>query len=153
MRERPAYFPSPIVRSIIAGTTTRLIQAVKVIDPKNLGETMTKAHWQRVNREKPMSFGAAYFCPYGQTDDRLWVRETWSSDFANHYPHDRFWYAADDDRRHDIEVRGGISAALPHRWVVRSKTHCQPTRPIGRTPTARAPGRPTRGFGLLGSVC
>ncbi|AXA80659.1 hypothetical protein CE206_29255 (plasmid) [Achromobacter xylosoxidans] len=114
MRERPAYFPSPIVRSIIAGTTTRLIQAVKVIDPENLGETMTKAHWQRVNREKPMSFGAAYFCPYGQTDDRLWVRETWSSDFANHYPHDRFWYAADDDRRHDIEVRGGIRGIYSH---------------------------------------
>jgi hypothetical protein len=62
--------------------------------------------------------------PYGQLGDQLWVRETWSSDFANHYPFDQFWYSADDDLRHDIEVRNGVRGIyspdhmehVPFRW-------------------------------------
>jgi hypothetical protein len=63
-------------------------------------------------------------CPYGEPGDRLWVRETWSADFANHYPYDRVWYAADSDRAHDIEIRDGVKGIyspesrefVPFRW-------------------------------------
>lgn len=35
--------------------------------------------------------------------DHIWVRETWSADFANHYPYEPVWYRADDDRASSIE--------------------------------------------------
>ena len=52
--------------------------------------------------------GDALMCPYGGPGDRLWVRETWSADFANHYPFEKYWYAADDDRLHEIHVCDGV---------------------------------------------
>ncbi|MGV2894209.1 hypothetical protein ACNPPY_00305 [Achromobacter sp. AGC78] len=124
MRERPILFSAPMVRALLAGTKTQTRRVVKGIDPANLDSTMTKAQWRQVNRDRPVSFGPTYFCPYGQPGDRLWVRETWSSDFAGHYPHDRVWYAADDDRQHDIEVRNGVRGIyspesqqfVPFRW-------------------------------------
>lgn len=77
MRERPILFSGPMVRAILDGIKTQTRRAVKGLDPENLTETMSASQWQRVNREKPISFGTVYFCPYGQVGDRLWVRETW----------------------------------------------------------------------------
>lgn len=78
MRERPILFSAPMVRALLAGTKTQTRRVVKGIDPANLDSTMTKAQWRQVNRDRPVSFGPTYFCPYGQPGDRLWVRETWA---------------------------------------------------------------------------
>lgn len=77
MKERPILFNGAMVRAIREGRKTVTRRPVGGgLDPDHLGETMTRRQWQRVNRELPVSFGAAYFCPYGQVGDRLWVRET-----------------------------------------------------------------------------
>ncbi|CAM6776594.1 hypothetical protein KLMIMMO078B4_24630 [Klebsiella michiganensis] len=69
-------------------------------------------------RSKPFA------CPFGTVGDKIWVRETWSGDFANYYPNDRVWYAADNNRRLDIEVVDGVRGIyspesdvhVPFRW-------------------------------------
>ncbi|QYJ23389.1 hypothetical protein KYT87_09300 [Achromobacter sp. ES-001] len=81
MRERPILFSAPMVRALLAGTKTQTRRVVKGIDPANLDSTMTKAQWRQVNRDRPVSFGPTYFCPYGQPGDRLWVRETWAQNW------------------------------------------------------------------------
>jgi hypothetical protein len=83
--------------------------------------TKYPGEWSYYTIDGPSS---SFFCPYGQLNNRLWVRETWSSDFANHYPHDRIWYRADDDRSNDIEKRDGVRGIyspesnefVPFRW-------------------------------------
>lgn len=77
MTERGILFSGAMVRALLDGTKTQTRRVVKDIDPGRLAETMSKAQWAKVNRELPESFGARYFCPYGQPGDRLWVRETW----------------------------------------------------------------------------
>ncbi|WP_042886279.1 hypothetical protein [Cupriavidus necator] len=116
MKERPILFSGAMVRAILDGRKT---QTRRVVKESHLAHT----------RYVPDGAGDVfvhdtYRCPYGLSGDRLWVRETWSTDFANHYPHDRVWYAADDDRRHDIEVRDGVRGIyspesgvhVPFRW-------------------------------------
>lgn len=39
--------------------------------------------------------------------DTIYQKETFSTDFADHYPHDPVWYRVDNDRSHEIEVRDG----------------------------------------------
>ncbi|CAB3857541.1 hypothetical protein LMG3410_02107 [Achromobacter aegrifaciens] len=103
MRERPILFSGPMVRAILAGTKTQTRRVAKPVRHpgwKNVYDPGVLA------REPKHTVDLA--CPYGPPGDRLWVRESWSSDFANQYPHDHVWYAADDDRRNDIEVRDGV---------------------------------------------
>lgn len=122
MRERPILFSGPMVRAILAGHKTQMRRVVKPWEP---------SYPTSVPKALPADFsmlpdGTSFraTCPYGQPGDRLWVRETWSSDFARHYPYDRVWYAADDDRRHDIVVRNGVRGIyspesqqfVPFRW-------------------------------------
>nr|WP_238924893.1 hypothetical protein [Achromobacter insuavis] len=108
-----------MVRAILAGNKTQTRRGVKPWVPR-LGVDAVPADVSYL----PDFTCYRATCPYGQPGDRLWVRETWSSDFAGHYPHDRVWYAADDDRRHDIEVRKGVRGIyspesqefVPFRW-------------------------------------
>ncbi|WP_026383722.1 hypothetical protein [Achromobacter xylosoxidans] len=112
MRERPILFTGPMVRAILAGNKTQTRRVAK--------EFAGRDDLDSILARFPNQNG----CPYGQPGDRLWVREKWSSDFAHHYPYDRVWYAADDDRRHDIEVRNGVRGIyspesqefVPFRW-------------------------------------
>lgn len=112
MRERPILFSGPMVRAILAGNKTQTRRVAK--------EFAGRDDLDSILARFPNQNG----CPYGQPGDRLWVREKWSSDFAHHYPYDRVWYAADDDRRHDIEVRNGVRGIyspesqefVPFRW-------------------------------------
>lgn len=79
MKERPILFSGTMVRAILEGRKTVTRRPLRgALDPEHLADTMTKSQWQRVNRELPAAFGAAYFCPLGQPGDRLWVRETYA---------------------------------------------------------------------------
>lgn len=142
IKERPILFSAPMVRAILEGRKTVTRRVVQGIDPERLGETMPRAQWQKVNREKPVAFGPAYFCPYGQPGDLLWVRESWwqAGSWEPCYPEDdtgawcgsrRVTYTADGlppnepNRYYPNGLRNGArSAADPHRiWRHRPSIH------------------------------
>ena len=67
MKERPILFSAPMVRALLAGTKT---QTRRIIKPQHLAffnqdAAAMLSDWN----ERPL--------PYGQTGDRLWVREAW----------------------------------------------------------------------------
>lgn len=128
MREYPILFSGAMVRAILEGRKTQTRRRWKM--PRGLdwyiSGCMRGAETGDIHDPASSWWGHVeeMACPYGRPGDRLWVRETWSPDFANHYPHDRVWYAADDDRRYDIEVRNGVRGIyspesgvhVPFRW-------------------------------------
>lgn len=130
MRERPIIFNGPMVRAVLSNdkTQTRRTKGLEYVSrPENDPDgwccaRVADGHAYMVYKHSPHE--RAIRCPYGKPGDRLWVREAWSNDFANHYPHDVVWYAADNGRRHDIELRNGVrgiyspksGAFVPFRW-------------------------------------
>ncbi|MDN7494886.1 hypothetical protein QZM89_06790 [Burkholderia gladioli] len=137
MRERPILFSAPMVRAILDGRKSQTRRVMKHQPPDDVAPiTVARYHPTIIDRHGEEVPGGEVFgaysedgvwgckCPYGEPGDRLWVRETWSADFAQHYPCERVWYAADDDRRHDIEVRDGVRGIfspesnlhVPFRW-------------------------------------
>lgn len=64
MKERPILFSAPMVRALRAGTKT---QTRRVVKDRHIDAAPPACFFQWL-RER---------CPYGQTGDRLWVRETW----------------------------------------------------------------------------
>ncbi|WP_288099814.1 hypothetical protein [Pseudomonas sp.] len=88
IKERPILFSAPMVRAILEGRKTVTRRAVRAgFNPEDLEGTLSASECRKLCRELPQHFGASYFCPYGQPDDRLWVRETWgviSHDFDEH---------------------------------------------------------------------
>ena len=129
MKERPILFNGAMVRAIREGRKTVTRRPVGGgLDPDNLGDTMTRRQWQQVNRELPESFGPAYFCPYGQVGDRLWVRETFMDLRGTGIEHrptpdsplQRYVYGADvvpgsfaDDTRKDYGLKWRPSIHMP----------------------------------------
>lgn len=126
-----------MVRALLNDSKTQTRRVVKLPHNNRLGqwEPMTvggpdggrTADGKTIPRQGAIGHtrtGDCLVCPHGQPGDRLWVRETWSSDFANHYPHERVWYAADNDRRHEIQVSDGVRGIyspeshehVPFRW-------------------------------------
>lgn len=135
MKERGMIFNGEMVRAILDGrkTQTRRIMKVqpehselglrRVIESKN-GIDDGKYFWSQSDATGLKSRSKPFACPFGTVGDRIWVRETWSSDFANYYPNDRVWYAADNNRQLDIEVVDGVRGIyspesevhVPFRW-------------------------------------
>lgn len=135
MKERGMIFNGEMTRAILDGrkTQTRRIMKVqpenselglrRVVESKN-GIDDGKYFWSQSDATGLKSRSKPFACPFGTVGDRIWVRETWSSDFANYYPNDRVWYAADNNRRLDIEVVDGVRGIyspesdvhVPFRW-------------------------------------
>lgn len=70
MKERPILFSAPMVRAILADTKTQTRRAVKV------------PVWQVIDGQpKSAIAGCDPVCPYGESGDRLWVRETFDPIF------------------------------------------------------------------------
>lgn len=120
IKERGIIFNSEMVRSILAGRKTqhRIPINLPVIDINVSCEIAGNELAGEINS------GCYSNSKLGKPGDRLWVRETWSSDFANYYPNDNVWYAADDNRRLDIEEVNGVRGIyspesdvhVPFRW-------------------------------------
>ncbi|KDR25451.1 hypothetical protein [Caballeronia zhejiangensis] len=137
MKERPILFSGPMVRALLEGRKTQTRRVVKLPHSNPLGQweptTIGGLTGGRTKDGQTIPeqgaiwhtrTGDCLMCPYGAPGDRLWVRETFSTDFRNHYPFDDVWYAADDDRRNEIEVRDGVKGIyspehrehVPFRW-------------------------------------
>ncbi len=114
MTDRPILFSAPMVRALLAGTKTqtrRIVKPQPVFNTWYGGWTWTTvrgvAKW---TTDRPsacaLHHGMIPQCPYGQTGDRLWVRETWAvrglawgmkpSQAAKIASPDAWRYAADD---------------------------------------------------------
>lgn len=82
MKERPILFSAPMVRAILAGTKTQTRRAVKLQpEAEHGGEPYWfvggyRAWTYRNTTDLLRKGGNVMPCPYGQTGDRLWVRES-----------------------------------------------------------------------------
>lgn len=122
MRERPILFSAPMVRAILSSTKT---QTRRIVKP------------QPVMYEPGMDVGLSDYindhlvCPYGQTGDRLWVRETWYCDDyrcqRGPYLEPEDWreipgmmvYRADEERPYEGEQPVWRPAIHMPRWASR----------------------------------
>jgi len=94
MKERPILFSGPMVRAILEGrkTVTRRVMKPQPtvcnrpgLDPGHWWPSRAHQHMLHVENELQNGEGgweglAEHACPYGETGDRLWVRETWIPD-------------------------------------------------------------------------
>ncbi len=75
MAERPILFSGPMVSALLAGTKTQTRRAVKLKAWHTVEERDNGQHWPWMyDGERNADYWLP--CPYGQTGDRLWVRET-----------------------------------------------------------------------------
>lgn len=74
MKVLPILFSRPMVRAILAGTKT---QTRRVVKPQPVGNADVQFRVAAAVTLAPD--GKQLRCPYGQTGDRLWVRETFVS--------------------------------------------------------------------------
>ena len=125
IREKGLIFNSEMVRAILDGRKTQTRRPIKWKQTRftEIGEREDGSKWPwSEDAEHACDFW--HPCPFGAVGDRIWVRETWSSDFANYYPNDRVWYAADDNRQLDIDMVDGVRGIyspesdvhVPFRW-------------------------------------
>ncbi|WP_350326557.1 hypothetical protein [Pectobacterium aroidearum] len=117
MKERGIIFNGEMVRATLDGLKTQTRRIVKPQPDEDGLARLSGGPWMDTSEK-------VYRCPHGEVGDRLWVRETYSSDFSNYYPNHRFWYASDNDRKSDIEVVDGVRGIyspesdvhVPFRW-------------------------------------
>ena len=125
IREKGLIFNSEMVRAILDGRKTQTLRPIKWKQTRftEIGEREDGSKWPwSEDAEHACDFW--HPCPFGAVGDRIWVRETWSSDFANYYPNDRVWYAADNNRQLDIDMVDGVRGIyspesdvhVPFRW-------------------------------------
>ncbi len=83
VKERPILFSAPMVRAILEGrkTVTRRAISPKLVNrfDEPRGPADVASGYPFVECEDGYC-PATNLCPYGQTGDRLWVRETWYCD-------------------------------------------------------------------------
>ncbi|MDO9584768.1 MAG: hypothetical protein Q7J24_16935 [Desulfomicrobium sp.] len=76
MKERPVLMNAAMVRAILDGRKTQTRRPVKLnIGNDNRFHVPGKSYVMNICDPR-----AVEFCPFGQSGDRLWVRETWAHD-------------------------------------------------------------------------
>ena len=99
MKERPILFSAPMVRALLADTKTQTRRvASKLVRHPDLGNLYTPGALV-LEREPQHVIERA--CPYGQTGDRLWVREAHA--FSVRDPEGYDWH--DDPENWDVIYR------------------------------------------------
>lgn len=81
MKERPILFNGPMVRGVLSGqkTVTRRVMKNQPCRPPKLVENGGANFWANPLYIQGASMGSQmHVCPYGQSGDRLWVREAWT---------------------------------------------------------------------------
>ncbi len=81
MKERPILFSGPMIRALLAGRKTQTRRVLKVQPKARPFQVQGDASgdWFTANPAYPRHgamMNGRWHCPYGQTGDRLWVRET-----------------------------------------------------------------------------
>jgi hypothetical protein len=92
MKEHPILFNAPMVRALLDGSKTQTRRVVRTPASKKVTYDLSRA-WVdvcqmqqylhvpfQVNQDYQDTTSARIHCPYGQSGDRLWVRETWCCD-------------------------------------------------------------------------
>lgn len=76
MKERPILFSGPMVRALLDGSKTQTRRVVKLKSHQQIEERDDGTPWPWMyDGERDADCWLA--CPYGQSSDRLWVRESW----------------------------------------------------------------------------
>lgn len=130
--QRPILFSAPMVRAILAGTKTQTRRVVKPqpveLPDFNRGRMSYNARGNVYRAWNPAVMDPS--CPYGQTGDRLWVRETFMDLLGTGVEHrpdprgplQRYAYAADhqpgsfgDEARKSYGLKWKPSIHMPRR--------------------------------------
>lgn len=123
MHERPILFSDPMVRALLAGTKT---QTRRVVKPGGWTPLSSDYTGRMRLRTSPEPIGLqAYFehpaseswhgvrCPFGQTGDRLWVREV----FARIDGQTQHWIETDYRATYTHGDRLGDTLGIKKRWT------------------------------------
>lgn len=82
VKERPILFSGPMVRAILEGRKTQTRRVIKPQPESRPGIACARLLFKCRDGKTPLVDTAAeeagFMCPYGQSGDRLWVRETWA---------------------------------------------------------------------------
>lgn len=123
VKERPILFSGPMVKAILEGRKTQTRRVIKpqpqLIEDENWrGGAYLKFKGASVNIEQCRAgllreASGVAISPYGQSDDRLWVRETWRTEERGKEMIDGIGFRADNGFRR-IEDTSEAS----EQWVV-----------------------------------
>ncbi|MDW0360865.1 hypothetical protein Q8G38_16245 [Halomonas venusta] len=106
MKERPILFNAAMVNAIVEGRKTQTRRIVKTCRERGMQGPVVRGKQGEV---ATIGFAAtAGLCPYGQTGDRLWVRETWSGE--------HHMSGIKPSRRVDYPDDTNYMPALPATW-------------------------------------
>lgn len=89
MKERPILFSGAMVRAILSGRKTQTRRVCKSL-------IWTDVEDMPPNCTRYGNVAVVQKCPYGESGDRLWVKETFSTDAVCMYPCPQAWYRATD---------------------------------------------------------
>lgn len=123
--ERGILFKGPLVVALREGRKTQTRRPIERIrgfgSITEFGRTETEGYdwcfrdrrrlWQELTTAQLLDR-----CPYGRPGDRLWVRETWTTDHADFYPHFPILYRADWRGDYERNDRGEVYSPEAKRW-------------------------------------
>lgn len=129
VKERPILFSGPMVRAILDGRKT---QTRRIIKPQHVDQIETyedKFHFMHAPdcpsycdyacaASGEVLDGHIGWTPWGshpKERGRLWVKETWTPDHANFYPHFPICYRADFGPEYD-RVNGKVFSSEQNAW-------------------------------------
>jgi glutaredoxin len=143
MKERPILFSTPMITAILEGRKTQTRRVVKIptgfksVTGIGFSAFTPEGAWASVRGfdATPIHYESFIKIPYGDTGDRLWVRETWARVCYDPYgtcdgtncPYCKYVYKADDPKSkypgewpkdfqpHEVPVKWKPSIHIPRK--------------------------------------